>query len=673
MFAEMQLNEMDLFAIALAIFLAVLIALAWIAAPTFEGHFFPLNPFADDMTPPCTAAPTSIDVPEMDNAQQQPQLSFSGMIEHISLAPTCPDGILPGNTAAQSGGDEPSDGDGDKAEKLTECEEAVKALQQEFDTLRVTADETKLKLAESERANTALQSAHNELQSAGLKIQQKLTAGEAARATLEQRVLAANARASAREKDVLGKWHEAQKENVDVPQLRKKTKDAQRREKDAHVKAHNAEAEADEAHQTLALAQARINQLELKVDRQIDEIQRLQRDHDNAFTTAGKLEGEVKQLKIGQKAAYDQHLVAAQVAEQEQKQAQEEIEKLTKELRATKGDHLVSPLQLKRLKKELATANERIEGLEQKLSVKKEGERLREGKRVREADFKIRIKALERENAELRRRLDLLNAKVGGSEDGPPPSDGDQNDSNDRKDPQAPQHDPSADDAPQEESTGGNSSDTTPTTGEPTAHDSTEPKVPQQSASADDTPSPETVSENGAVTTPTTSGTAADDGIDPKVPQQSPSADNTPPQETMGGNGTATTPAPGGTAADDAVAEPPKPRPSKEDRLEAMIAGSNVISKGSKPASSKGGLFQSGGKSALRPSGGRGQNTAPGGRAGPRLGSGASGPLIGPTAAAPPPPQPTLPPTKICANGHSYFEGGSCALCVPDPKSDEDI
>lgn len=52
---------MSVFAIGLAAFLAVLLALSWVAAPAFERQLFPPNPFASEQTPPPTTAPQTRD------------------------------------------------------------------------------------------------------------------------------------------------------------------------------------------------------------------------------------------------------------------------------------------------------------------------------------------------------------------------------------------------------------------------------------------------------------------------------------------------------------------------------------------------------------------------------------------------------------------------------------
>lgn len=57
----METDEMSVFAIGLAAFLAVLLALSWVAAPAFERQLFPPNPFASEQTPPPTTAPQTRD------------------------------------------------------------------------------------------------------------------------------------------------------------------------------------------------------------------------------------------------------------------------------------------------------------------------------------------------------------------------------------------------------------------------------------------------------------------------------------------------------------------------------------------------------------------------------------------------------------------------------------
>lgn len=412
---EISTNEINPFAIGLAVFLAVLIPLVWIMAPTYEGRFFPPNPNSDEDPPPTTVAQTYDDEPEMEDSQQledQQQLTFSGLIEHFSVSPIYPRGVLPGSTTAQTGGDapeepqmsmvnpvstvsfEPTEGDEDSRHKLSACEEDKKSLHGEYDSLRLELDEQRRKLSDS----------------------------EIARAKLEARVVDFESKAVAREADVMNRWYEVQRRSQILDNLEKQLKEARQHEKDAIAKAREATAEAAEAHQTLQLASGQIDQLQQKLIKQDHELKLLQTDRDQAWIRVGTLEREFEELKSSQQTESAQHQRTIQTAAQEQKKAQDEIQKLTKDLTDMKDDHLVSPLHLKRLKKDLASAGKRIEDLERKLNVKKEGERIWEGRRTREAEHKTRIKALERENAELRQRLEVWTSGA------PPPQDGDNND-----------------------------------------------------------------------------------------------------------------------------------------------------------------------------------------------------------------------------------------------------
>ncbi|KAK5125463.1 hypothetical protein LTR85_000572 [Meristemomyces frigidus] len=482
MFAEMHTNEITPFAIGLAMFLAVLIPLAWMLAGHFESQVLPPNPFAEEHTPASTAPQADDNEAETDNSRQQQQLSLSVVTETFSIAPIDSDDLLPADTAAQAGGDEPAEGDGASAQKLTACKDAVRTLQREYDVLRVDASEARLKLAESESTVETFQNDKDDLQTALDEIGQKLTDSEAARKELEQRVPEAEARALAREKEVMDAWHEAQIENLNVPQLRKQARDARQSEKDAHARAHKAEAEADEAHQTLELGKRRMSELEEKIRTQADEIDALQRDRDNAWKRAGTLDREVKQLKRDQQLAANQHLLATQAAVQEREEARQTIEKITHKLNDTEEAHLVSPIHMRRLKQDLAAANRRIEYLEQKLSAREGSENMWEGKRLREAEYKIRIRALEREIAELKQRPNVPDIKVDGPDDGSPPDT--DNRGHDDTDPKPPQSDPRAGGSPSQAPTGGNGNDTKPSTagtGEGAGAGPAEPEVRRRS------------------------------------------------------------------------------------------------------------------------------------------------------------------------------------------------